>query len=216
MLKHTRRHEPVGRLGTIRGVRRRVTLGFLVLSLAIALATCFFWWRSYRRWDVAVAAWPKCGSGISSARGHVTLNVKLTQRYDWIPTAEWSSENPRVFRMSGGDYHFSTDPLYRSGWLELNEEAWVCEFIKASDPLPPGAPFSDLPRRSTFDGYFRLRVPHWAIAVVACIPICVFAISRAMQFARAHRRAREGLCTRCGYDLRETPQRCPECGTARA
>ncbi|HEX4797242.1 MAG TPA: hypothetical protein VH370_25840 [Humisphaera sp.] len=54
--------------------------------------------------------------------------------------------------------------------------------------------------------------PYWGVTLVAGIlPACWlgWAIVRARR--RAHLK-RDGLCPACGYDLRATPGRCPECG----
>jgi hypothetical protein len=49
--------------------------------------------------------------------------------------------------------------------------------------------------------------PHWIVAVV----LAVLPLSR-RRWLMSPRRRRPGLCPACGYDLRATPDRCPECG----
>jgi hypothetical protein len=52
---------------------------------------------------------------------------------------------------------------------------------------------------------------HWLVAgATALLPAGRF-VRRAVTLRRDRRRL--GLCPRCGYDLRATPSRCPECGT---
>ena len=52
-------------------------------------------------------------------------------------------------------------------------------------------------------------VPMWASCLAtAGLPLAWVSIR-----LRAARQAGAGLCPRCGYDLRATPDRCPECGT---
>jgi hypothetical protein len=42
-------------------------------------------------------------------------------------------------------------------------------------------------------------------AVVGCVPASI-------RLSQIDRWRREGKCVRCGYDMRATPTRCPECG----
>ncbi len=57
-----------------------------------------------------------------------------------------------------------------------------------------------------------LSVPYWA-AWVMWLPTAVYADRRRRRKLQSRRRLK-GQCVVCGYDLRATPDRCPECGTA--
>jgi hypothetical protein len=50
----------------------------------------------------------------------------------------------------------------------------------------------------------------FAVALVAILPLADVMMIRRRR--RRRYRAAEGLCARCGYDLRATPDKCPECG----
>jgi hypothetical protein len=58
---------------------------------------------------------------------------------------------------------------------------------------------------------FRIiGLPYWFIVLLAVVPPAVFVARR----WRTARRRRSNACVHCGYDLRATPDRCPECGTS--
>ena len=55
-------------------------------------------------------------------------------------------------------------------------------------------------------------VPHWLPAILLLAlsrPLLIRIRSSCQRRSRLH----SGLCPSCGYDLRATPERCPECGT---
>jgi len=67
-------------------------------------------------------------------------------------------------------------------------------------------------RTSDWDG----RVPTWLVFALTALPSSIpltILTRRSWRAWKRRQKLREGLCLVCGYDLRATPDRCPECGT---
>ena len=82
------------------------------------------------------------------------------------------------------EWHYTSNPVNRI------DDAWIAAF--------------------QYMGIRNFRVPHWLVAA----GLAVFPLSWLVGHHRRRRRASLGLCPMCGYDLRATPARCPECGSA--
>ena len=54
-----------------------------------------------------------------------------------------------------------------------------------------------------------IAMPHWLPALV----LFLLPLLRLIRYRRRRSLALAGHCIKCGYDLRATPDRCPECGT---
>jgi hypothetical protein len=62
--------------------------------------------------------------------------------------------------------------------------------------------------RTSYHRWLNLVAPHWALASVTLLTPLVWAY----RYQRLRRRVAKCICAHCGYDLRATPDRCPECG----
>ena len=66
-----------------------------------------------------------------------------------------------------------------------------------------------MPRSVSMQSTTYLIIPFW-------MPLLLFAswlTYVSIRTVRKPSRRRKGLCSRCGYDLRGSKERCPECGT---
>jgi hypothetical protein len=99
---------------------------------------------------------------------------------------------------------------YVSG-MAIPHHPWVpASFTSIRHELNSGPLYRWDVSMGTFNGRMLIHFPLWWLW---CL-FSAFPIIRVVQRVRAIKRLsfQRGLCPQCGYDLRATPDRCPECG----
>lgn len=172
---------------------RRLLPSLLRLTAVTAfVAVCILWARSYRRVDAVVVYGSKVRlQGLGSFRGSLILFLSTT-RVDPNRTLaiECGSAPVSAFEPVAGF-------LFEQSVTKLSFHGFRLARGRAGGVMIPPPT------------YVAITVPH-AAAVVTAIP----SLLSLRHVIRRRRWGRQGRCTACGYDLRSSPQRCPECGAA--
>jgi hypothetical protein len=175
--------------------------GFVIGGALASIALAILWARSYFQWDELYILW----TSSSRSRLHTTRICCFAGDvggFDhWITS---SAQEAKGAKFLTGVWHvpsaksikdvrqfWKSDPRHRHYLLDFQWNYRV---------TPDGV--------DGLEGMARFGVSLWMIMVA-------FAIFPGMHWlTSAVRRKRKGLCAKCGYDLRASPERCPECGTA--
>src|SRR5665213_871459 len=182
----------------IAAMRRRMFTILSAISLALCLATCFIWGRSYFVADILRHRRAAESFTIDASCGNVEV-VRMSDRAPWETI--WLMAMGEVSLSPPG---FSYDRLPASA----DDRAWRTD-VPAKNWEALGFAY----RRSARQSQFMSRqwvVPLWA--PMALTIIAPFFLLRRRVSDR--RRGRDGCCVNCGYELRATLDQCPKCGMA--
>jgi hypothetical protein len=176
-------------------MRRRLFTLLSALSLALCVVTAVLWVRSYSYLEGFFWA-PDLPHEfeIGSRRGTIYFGYDVDIGYD----VSIGRSSRRRTGFASVDIRGDAHLWVPSEWNVLGFGLHKDNFAHWVGPI----------RKS---GH-ALYVPSWFVLGATL----VLPSLRAVRMLRARRRPKQGLCPSCGYDLRATPDRCPECGTRRA
>jgi hypothetical protein len=181
--------------GAVRRLPQLLLNAVAAASLMLSVAGALLWVRSYRAGMIAFWSGPRTETQLAASRGEFWV-YRATEP----PTA---SISPHLgFHVER--YAAANAPReWGYGRREIPSFVDFAGFAYGSGSYLP------VPGRTVH----LLIVPCWAPTLITFAPAALWLRARVRARRRRARRAL-GLCPTCGYDLRATSARCPECGTA--
>jgi hypothetical protein len=174
-------------------MKRRLFNLLTLLSLVLCAAACVLWARSDRTSDYVMVLRPDPSSVAFAAWFDHGRLVVLAQ-----PNSLRAIVPPRVSagrRVDVGTIPSTPGDMPSWGWLY------------AADPQTFRHEAGGFIVQVTRGFLWLVTVPCWFVVGMTALAPAVWLLRR------TRRRRRAGRCPVCGYDLRATPERCPECGT---
>ena len=172
-------------------VKRRLLSPLAAASLVLCIASVLMWIRSRRTWDTL--SWQR--------RGGVAY-VAVSARHElFLARAQLSEPDAPVGLLCRPDNNGA-----------LGDQDDPSPATRLGLKTTP----TSVPRQWKSGGYGSERVPARCIYLPYCFLTALFGtlpVWTAGRWLRSRVRHRPGYCENCGYDLRATPDRCPECGT---
>ena len=183
-------------------MRRYITTTLIVLCTLLFMGVTVIWIRSY--WITDAWAYQRLHVGHQqqvligyrswSCRGTLGVSrVAYGHRGDASEVEAWQHAY-RYIHWQGTDY-------WHPGWVAPHSlfQSLTCFRIHSVVD-------NTIPEESA--RIVLVTLPLWVITALCAAPIGV----SSLRTLRNRRRLVKGLCLACGYDLRATPDHCPECG----
>jgi hypothetical protein len=121
----------------------------------------------------------------------------------------WIGEIPPDMPAHWGHEHYDDSVAITSIEIPIinptGDDFWWAGFGYASNRRMP---IVNVPDRF-FNNVKGIVIPFWSVA----LPTAILWVRWTRRALRARRDRSFGLCSTCGYDLRASAERCPECGT---
>ena len=132
------------------------------------------------------------------------IGIAWYRSYNGPDVLHWTTHGQRFIGVTSG--HGTVDLLYIAHWPQEPE----FRLTRYDSVVYYGTRYSKrllgFGAATLQNGGRYVNIPHWFLLVMAITPA-------AWAGWRMRRSRESGRCRKCGYDLRATPMRCPECGT---